>query len=168
MWLFHLFLLSVMLLSCSACISEHDSPAFSIPDGAEVPEFYVTLNDGSLFSSSQLNGKTAVIVFFNTSCSDCREELPVLNRLHSVMPEIPVVCIARNEGRETIEKFWLENNLTLPFAPAESYPYSLFASSVIPRIYITRSSSPAVKARIIKQFSDSPLPSFETLTDALH
>lgn len=49
--------------------------------GESAPEFELTKIDGTTVSLADLRGKTAVIVFWSTYCSACREEAPVLNQL---------------------------------------------------------------------------------------
>lgn len=90
-----------------------------------------------------------MIVFFNTSCADCQRELPRLNaiyedseRLAEILPTTVygpgrVVCIAREESSEDIERLWREKSLNLPYsAQPDRRIYSLFARSIIPRQYI--------------------------------
>ncbi len=162
--LFHLSLFLSIIFALQSCISENEDSEYAINNGSQLPGFSVILNDGTEFNSHSLVNQQAMIVFFNTSCKDCRVELPVINRFHTEHPEIEVICIARNEERESIESFWNENELDLKYAAAGSYPYSLFASSIIPRIYITYSPDSGTIPRIAAQFSDSPLPTLEELT----
>ena len=108
-----------------------------------------------------------MIVFFNTGCIDCQKELPVVqavyDRCRIDYPDVEVICISRNEGKESIEKYWRENGLSIPYsAQDDNRVYSLFASSVIPRIYIY---SPDL--RITAVFTDSPLATHSQLLDAL-
>ncbi len=49
--------------------------------GELAPDFELVKTDGSRVSLSDLRGKPAVVVFWSTYCSSCREEAPELNRL---------------------------------------------------------------------------------------
>lgn len=49
--------------------------------GDIVPEFELTKTDGTNVSLADLRGNAAVIVFWSTYCSACREEAPLLNKL---------------------------------------------------------------------------------------
>lgn len=105
--------------------------------GDPLPHFTVVLNDGSTVSKESLLGTPAVIVFFNTSCHDCQRELPVLNSQYLADTTRRWVCISREEGKESIEKFWKEKNLSLPYsAQTDRSIYNLFAISGIPRLYL--------------------------------
>lgn len=110
--------------------------------GDRIPLFTVetVLSDGtkSVFSSAQLTGET-VIVLFNTSCGDCQRELPLLNDYylrHRDDKGFQMVAISREEGAESVAAYWKEHALEIPWsAQTDRSVYSLFASSVIPRIY---------------------------------
>lgn len=165
----HGFLLSLLLMlgSCAMNDDEVAGTTVGLQPGDEVAEFAVTLSDGSPFTSQSLRGVVGVIVFFNTLCPDCRSELPVVDRLQAEFPDVVFIAIARDEGAESIARFWDDEGLSLPYAPAGAMPYSLFAASGIPRIYVTRSADTAETPRIVAAFSDNPIPSADELRDAL-
>lgn len=67
----------LMLLITNSCVRDRDVQSVDrISVGDELPEFEVSVNDGSHISTLDLQGKTSVIVFFNTNCSDCRKLMP--------------------------------------------------------------------------------------------
>lgn len=111
--------------------------------GDRLPPFTVqtVMGDGTpgTFSTARLTGQT-VIVFFHTACSDCQRELPRLNdyyQRHCDEQGFQMVAISREEEAESIAAFWQEQGLTLPYSPQPDRSiYSLFASSVIPRVYV--------------------------------
>ena len=75
------------------------------------------------------------------------------------IPEVKILAIAREEGVSDIEKYWEENNLTMPFSPQKTKEiYNLFAPSVIPRIYISNTAG-----IITATFDDSDMPTLDTL-----
>ena len=109
--------------------------------GDRLPSFSVAVIDGAgsyTFSSDALTGPT-VIVFFNTSCSDCQRELPVLNDYylrHRSAPGFQMVAIAREETEESIQAFWQDHGLSIPYSPqSDRQVYNLFATVTIPRVY---------------------------------
>lgn len=158
---------SFSLFIATSCITENEPETLSLHPGDMCPDFSVTMNDGSIITSSDLRGKRSVIVFFNTSCADCREELPEIQKVYDeiLTKDLPVhlLCISRAEGEESIETFWHENNLTLPYSPQEDRSvYNLFASSVIPRIYLL---SPDLT--ITRAWSDNPMPTSREIIDCL-
>ena len=166
---FCMFVVGMFSFLASSCISDKDSrPDSGVNVGDDLPLFQITLNDNTTFCSSELNGKIGVIVFFNTSCPDCVEELPEINHLFLENPDINFLCIARNEDFESISRFWKSHNLSLPFVPAKTYPYNLFATSGIPRIYISYSPDASVRAHFVARFSDNPPPSRQELQQILN
>ena len=66
----------ISLLSLTACIRE-DLPAgsFALEEGDLLPEFSISNPDGTV-SNKDLENKFALIIFFSTTCSDCREAFP--------------------------------------------------------------------------------------------
>ncbi|MCH5240502.1 MAG: TlpA family protein disulfide reductase [Muribaculaceae bacterium] len=163
-------LCSLLLMSCltllSACVNDNEPSGPSLSVGDPLPSFSVVMNDGETVSNISLLGKTSVIIFFNTACPDCQKELPVVQQLWEIYeddPNIKIIAIAREENEKKISDYWNQNNLTIPWSPQESREvFSLFAPSIIPRIYISDSQT------IIRDiFTDNPLPSLETLLTSL-
>lgn len=157
-----------MMFVCTTagCVSDDDPQGSSVGPGDSLPEFSVIMNDGETVSPGSLKGKVAVIVFFNTDCSDCRKELPVIQDLWEYYREneaVKIVTISRQESEEEILKYWQENGLSLPFSPQESKDvYNLFAKSVIPRIYIANK-----QGIITDNFDDSDMPDLGKLKAAI-
>lgn len=126
----------------TSCLGNPDDTVVSENDvvkvGQQVPSFVVSISDGTTFNSSQIGSKPVCIVFFNTSCSDCRKELPIVQQIYEEFSEsIQFVCISRAEDRKSIQAFWTQNKLTLPYsAQTDRKIYNLFALSSIPRLYI--------------------------------
>lgn len=111
--------------------------------GDHLPSFSVEVVNGAdryTFSSDALTGPT-VIVLFNTSCSDCQRELPVLNDYylqHCSEPGFQMVAIAREEIEESIRAFWEAHELSIPYSPqSDRSVYNLFATITIPRVYFS-------------------------------
>jgi len=128
------------MLLCG-CITDDDDVEERVRVGDKVPLFTVDVIDNgerSTFSTADIDGET-VIVFFNTSCEDCRRELPKLNDYylrHRDEAGFCMVAISREEGEESVAAYWHDNSLQIPYsAQTDRRIYSLFASSVIPRVY---------------------------------
>ena len=137
--------LAVMLISLAGCIAEKDEPEWALGAGDALPRFSVTTIDGVEVSSADSYAAEMVIVFFNTTCQDCRRELPLLQQEYeddAVLPEGErkrYICISREESVADVERYWAENHLTLPVsAQTDRNIYSRFASSGIPRIFCAR------------------------------
>lgn len=126
----------------TSCLGNLDDTVMSENDvvkvGQQVPSFVVSISDGTTFDSSQMGRKPVCIVFFNTSCSDCRKELPIVQQIYEEFSDtIQFVCISRAEDRKSIQAFWTQNKLTLPYSvQTDRKIYNLFALSSIPRLYI--------------------------------
>ena len=98
------FLLIVLL---SGCIKDRQETGAGLRPGDKLPEFSASFSDGTTVNvPKDLAGKVSCIVLFNTSCPDCREELPVIQELHDLCPEVSILRLAfqtdlvgRREGR---------------------------------------------------------------------
>jgi len=124
----------------AGCVTDDvdDEPQWEITVGSVVPQFSVTLNGGSVVTTADLKGHTSLIAFFNTACSDCRQELPVLQEVYdNTKGKIVFMCIARDQGREDIDAYWQEAGLSMPYSPQPDRTiFELFATQGIPRIYV--------------------------------
>ena len=158
-----------MMIVCTTqgCISDDDPDGPTLTVGDTIPEFSVAMSNGEIISKSSVKGKVPVIIFFNTDCSDCRKELPVIQSLwdnYKDNPEVVIALIARQESADEIETYWNENNFTMPYSPQETRDvYSLFAASIIPRIFIANP-----EGVITFSSDDSDMPSLEKLTEAIN
>lgn len=138
-----LLILFILIGLCGAtsCVTENEPKNTGIMTGDPLPDFSVTLNDGRIISGNTLKGKPAVFEFFNTSCGDCRRSLPVIDRLYKEWEEdseVLIFAIAREEEQEEIEAYWKANDFSLPYSPQSGRKiYDLFASTGIPRIFVT-------------------------------
>lgn len=132
-----------LVMLFAGCVTEDvpDSGA-TVVVGDKLPDFTVTLSDGTPVSRDELSGQPSVIVFFNTSCEDCRRELPVIDRVSQRLSgTVTFLAIAREEGEEAIRAFWSAEHLTLPYSPQSGREiYSRFAKAGIPQIFISDAS----------------------------
>ena len=158
----HLFLL--FLLLTAGCINEHDTEQGPDPIGIgdSLPALTVSMSNGITVSEQTLKARPSVILFFNTSCSECQAELPVIQSLYETYGtdgRAAFVAISREQDENSISSYWAENGLTLPFsAQTDRSIYQLFAYATIPRIYIADSDG-IVRAI----FTDSPLATADDL-----
>lgn len=135
-------------ISCvlSACIKEGTQPEeyrSLVAVGDAIPSF--TVSDGvNTFSSDNFTGKKSLLVFFHTSCGDCREALPKIEEAWEMLksePDVQVIAIARGEELEDVRKFWnggvdKDIILTIPFyLDPDKSVYARFATGIIPRVY---------------------------------
>lgn len=160
-------LITSMLLALMACGCIYDDDyrdADIVKVGEPLPDFAVAMNDGSVITGEMLRRGVAVVVFFDTSCSDCRYLLPQLQPLYDdYSTEAHFVLISREEEESTISSFWALHNMTMPYsAQSDRGVYNLFARSLVPRVYI--SDAEGVIRHI---FADNPVPTAEVVRDAL-
>lgn len=157
----------VFLISCVSCIREEVGERIQyIQPGDELPDFTVTMNDGTVLDRNSLEGKVSVLVFFHTSCPDCQRELPVVQKLYEHLQgdsRVVIVCISREEAAGEVASYWLRNALTLPYsAQPDRKVYSLFAEEGIPLIYISDEA-----CRVQYLFTDDPTASYDDLYQAV-
>lgn len=147
----HNIIISILTLVLTSCVTDEPEIESTVKVGDKVPDFIVELNNGTRLASDDLIGRHSVITFFNTSCSDCQRELPVIDSLYRRRPELIVACIARSESATSISKYWEENNLSVPYsAQPDASVYNLFATAGIPRIYIIDETQ-----TVVAQFDDT-------------
>lgn len=139
---FFLMSMSTLFTSCTETEITQTGDDYSIVHlGDSLPSFSVTASDGSVYSNRSLRGTVSIIIFFNTFCSDCRQELPQVNQLYQIYQHTPLVrliAVSREETASDISSYWATHGLVIPYSPqSDRSVYSLFASQGIPRIYIT-------------------------------
>ena len=131
----------ISLLSLAACIREDVPPAdgFALAEGDPLPEFSISNPYGTV-SKKDLENKFALIIFFSTTCSDCRKAFPDIYALYNVYkndPSVRVLLIARSETEEQVAAYFRERQYDMEFfADPDRKPYSLFADNTIPRVFL--------------------------------
>lgn len=133
-------ILLAMVVLCTSCIKDKERGA-DLNVGDIIPDFTVTMNDGSVVSAVELRSGVSCIMFFTTLCSDCRETLPHMQRLYDeyVSQGVAFALISRAETDDTVASHWASEGLTMPYsAQKDRGIYELFASSRIPRVYISK------------------------------
>lgn len=153
----------ILLSLCMVCMScdPDDTEGVTLGVGDALPSFAVTMNDGTSVATSDLKGRPSVIVFFATYCPDCKKELPELQRLWNATDRkaVPILLISRAQTQDDIEPYWQSEGFTMTYSPQPDRTiYHLFATSLIPRIYISD------RQGIIRYIhTDEVLPTCETL-----
>lgn len=134
----------ISLLSLTACIRE-DLPAgsFALEECDLLPEFSISNPDGTV-SNKDLENKFALIIFFSTTCSDCREAFPDISTLYNTYkdnPSVRILLIARSETEEQVTAYFREHQYDMKFfADPDRNVYSLFADNTIPRVFLADKS----------------------------
>lgn len=115
---FPLFI-ACLLLSMTAC-TKAESPKMSsvAKEKSPAPDVsVVSLANGSTLKLSDLRGKVVLLNFWATWCPPCREEIPSMMKLNSVMAGKPfqMVAISIDEGgKPAIESFFKVSGFSLP------------------------------------------------------
>lgn len=167
----------LILTGLTACIFDKDEPEFSLAPGSTLPDFSVTLIGGEEFTTDDLLGSETVnllIVFFNTDCPDCRQDLPRIQTLYdeilrdkTLAKNTRLLCIAREENAPQILEYWTANELTLPVSPQpDRRIYNLFASSGIPRLYLAHPDSKS-GFTVSEAYSPGNIPSVPAIISLL-
>lgn len=151
----------------ASCMSEELPDTIDyIKVGDTVPQMEFEMSDGSMFNNDMLLGKTTVLVFFNTKCKDCQQELPIVQMLYERTANtnnIKIIAISRGEGYDIVKSYWQSHGLSIPYSAQEDeHLFHLFANQGIPRIYIIDADG-----KIKHAFSDSNLPSIQKLLTAI-
>lgn len=139
--------LVMMAVATAGCISD-DEPGQGeslVNVGDEVPSFTVSLSDGTQFVSPRDFARRPLtrLLFFNTTCGDCRREL---ERLKDETDTDNIICISREVSADDIDAYWVAHGIKLVYAAVpDRSVYSLFATSGIPRIYTVDSRGKVVR-----------------------
>ena len=153
---------AVMIVS--GCIKEKQTGA-DLRVGDTIPDFEVVMNDGRLVTDEILKETVSVVMFFHTSCPDCQQVLPEMQKIYDEYhsENVSFAIISREDPESNIVSFWGQKGLEMPYsAQNDRSVYELFAQTRIPRVYICEKGG---KIRYI--FTDDPNPSYEDLKSAL-
>ena len=152
------------LVAMTGCIKEKQTGA-ELKVGDILPDFEVVMNDGSVVTDDMLKESVSVVMFFHTSCPDCQQVLPQMQKIYDeyASKDVGITLISREESMSSIFTFWEEKSLKMPYSAQPTRKiYEKFASERIPRIYICE------KGGIIRYiFTDNPNPSYEDIKYAL-
>lgn len=149
-----------ILLSISACTRTSPECCPELKAGDALPQFSAISNSGTTVSNTDFDKGVGLIVFFNTSCGDCREELPIIQDLYlCYQNKVQFIAISRAEKENSVRQYWKDNNLTIPYsAQNDDTLFRLFAPHTIPRIYLIKDGI------IIATWDDNPIMQKEDFT----
>jgi peroxiredoxin len=154
----------IMLAVLTGCIKEKQTGA-DLEVGDRLPDFEVVMDDGTVVTDEILSESVSVVMFFHTSCPDCRQVLPQMQKIYDEYASagVRIVLISREDSKESVESFWQENGLKMPYsAQNDRKVYEKFAATRIPRVYVNE------KGGIIRYvFTDDPNPSYDEICTAL-
>jgi Protein-disulfide isomerase len=167
----NLLFLLCMMIGFTGCIGEDgdkEQPGANIGMGDNLPEFTVKMNDGSTLKSSDLQGKVSVIMLFSVTCNHCKRQFVETEKVYAKYkdnPDVVMFGVSREQGEKLVSGYWnnpeyIDDIMHMPYsAQDDRYIYSLFAKSIIPRIYISDKNRVVQVVTTDKQ----PLPTAEQL-----
>ena len=129
------------MLSLLACIREDvpSSDDFALKEGDPLPLFSIS-NHKEAVSTGDLKNKFVLVIFFSTTCKDCRQAFPAISTLYNHYkdnPSIRLLLIARDETEEQVAAYFREQDYDMDyFADPQRKVYSLFADATIPRVFL--------------------------------
>lgn len=159
-----IFAVMAVLTLLSGCIKEKQTGA-DLKVGDSLPDFEVMMNDGTVVTDEQLKESVSIIMFFHTSCPDCQQTLPQMQKVYDdyASEGVRITLISREESGQSIELFWQEKSLKMPYsAQNDRKVYEKFARERIPRVYVNEKGG---TIRYI--FTDNPNPSYEDISSAI-
>ena len=150
--------------NCENC-NEETEPG-NIQVGDELPDFSVKLKSGEVINKNSLDRKISLILFFSVTCPDCQALFPSIERIYEEYKDndkFAFLAISRAEGEDKVGPFMNEKGYTFPYSPQETRDvYSLFAPSIVPRVYISNWDC------IVQEiFIDNPLATYEELKNKI-
>ena len=159
--IFSLFI-ACLFLSLTACTkAEAPKKSAVAAENSLAPDVSVmSLANGSTLKLSDLKGKVVLLNFWATWCPPCREEIPSMMKLNSVMSGKPfqMVAISIDEGgKSAIESFFKASGFSIPtYLDGSGASAKIYGITGVPESFIIDKQGVLVK-KIIGGFSwDSP------------
>ena len=157
-------ILAIGLLN--ACRDDEESANVNAPVsvGDKVPDFTLVSSAGQQLTAASLRGRVCMLTFFDTECEDCRNELPVLQKIYDrYRDDVVLLQVPRSQSLAEVQEYWKSAGLTLPvYTSNDQTLYYKFANKGIPRTYVIDHEG-IVRAVM----TDSPLADYNTLESAL-
>jgi peroxiredoxin len=108
------------LVALACCLPLFAASCEQAPKVAEVgkpaPDFTLVDRQGKTWTLSQLRGRVGFINFWATWCPPCREEMPSMQRLFTMVPKDTFVMLAvlENDDPARADSFAARAGLTMP------------------------------------------------------
>ncbi len=107
-------LVPALLLALSLCVGCATTKS-DTSEGAQVPDFEMTLLNGESASFDDFRGKKVLLNFWATWCGPCVGEMPALQRLAEEYPEeLVILAVDCGEDQATVQAFIDDNGYTFP------------------------------------------------------
>jgi thiol-disulfide isomerase/thioredoxin len=154
--------IACLLLSLSACKKSDVPPVNAVAkEKSPAPDVsVVSLADGKTLKLSDLKGKVVMLNFWATWCPPCREEIPSMMKLNSVMTGKPfqMVAVSIDEGgRPAVESFFKSTGFSLPtFIDESGASAKVYGITGVPESFIIDRQGVLVKKIVGGAAWDSP------------
>jgi len=157
--------IACLLLSLSACTKADTTPKKDInvvaSEKSPAPDIsVVSIANGSTLKLSDLKGKVVLLNFWATWCPPCRQEIPSMMKLNSVMTGKPfqMVAVSIDEGgKPALDLFFKESGFILPaYLDPSGASVKLYGITGVPESFIIDKQGVLIK-KVIGGFAwDSP------------
>jgi peroxiredoxin len=103
------FCLSLFLISCG------QEPTVATV-GEPAPDFSLVDRKGKIWTLSELKGQVVFVNFWATWCPPCREEMPSMQRLYTMLPKdkFKMLAILNSDDPQMADFFTKKLNITMP------------------------------------------------------
>ncbi len=120
------------------------SPGWGVEVGEPLPDFTVQTFDGNNLSRKTLAGRPMMLVFWNTWCTECKSELPKINRLAERIGPGGAAILAVNTGLNDSERkaraYWKKYGYVFPAGFDHSFEIGkAFKVRGVPTIFLVDS-----------------------------
>jgi len=144
-----LILIAVVGCSRKESASGPATPSAPVAEGKPAPSFTLPDLSGKNVSLAEHRGKVVLVNFWATWCPPCREEIPSMVRLNTIMAGKPfqMLCISINEeGKKEVDSFLSTQKITLPVLldPANQVA-RLYGITGVPETFIVDPKGVVVK-----------------------
>ena len=139
-------LLAVLLLVSLGCTAFAESSGLGVEPGQAMPDFTVTLTDGSTATLSELLAEKDLVVLniFATWCGPCKLEFPEFEKTYEAHSDRMVILSLSGDPEDTMEMladYKAEHGLSFPVGQAGDALDFLNATSFPTTLFITRNGN---------------------------
>jgi len=106
----------ILLLCAAIFISGCEQPPKVAEIGKRAPDFSLVDRKGKTWTVSELKGQVIFINFWATWCPPCREEMPSMQRLYTMMPKdtFKMLAVLNRDDPSQAEIFAAKLGITIP------------------------------------------------------
>ena len=120
------------------------SPSEGVELGEPMPDFAIQTFDGNTLSRATLVGKPIMFIFWNTWCTVCMKELPIINRMAERLGPGGLAILAVNTGLNDNESkaraYWKKYGYVFPVGFDHSFEIGkAFKVRGVPTVFLVDS-----------------------------